>query len=276
MLVPSHTGLAVDDAPAATPVSDVAGLSAAGRLANHAAVAAANGILLDWDGCVVVGNRILPAARRLLTRHADKVAIVSNNSTHLPEQFTAFLARAGLAVPASRIILAGAEAVTWVAQAPDAGRVTLFGSPEMRSLARKLGVDLVRSDPDLVLLMRDMRFGYNQLARAASALKRGARLVVTNTDRTHPGVSGDIIPETGALLAALMTCVPDIVPVVIGKPQPRLFERACSVLGVAQADALMIGDNADTDIAGAAAFGIESLHVSPQALEHHDTLVPAD
>jgi len=276
MLVHPHTGLTVDDAPAATPAPDVTGLNVADRLANHASVAAAKGILLDWDGCVVVGNRILPGARRLLTLHADKVAIVSNNSTHLPEQFSAFLARAGLIVPESRIILAGAEAVTWVAQAPGASRVTLFGSPEMRSFAQKLGVDLVRSDPDLVLLMRDTGFGYNQLARAASALKRGARLVVANTDRTHPGVSGDIIPETGALLAALMTCVPDIVPVVIGKPEPRLFARACSVLGVAQSDALMIGDNADTDIAGAAAFGIESLHVSPQALEHLDMLVPAD
>lgn len=243
--------------------------------ANHRAVETAGGILLDWDGCVVVGNRILPAAHHLLTHHANKIAIVSNNSTHRPEQFSAFLAQAGLSVPAARIILAGAETVAWVAANADAGRVALFGSPQMRALAIDRGVDIVRENPDLVLLMRDKRFGYNQLSRAASALKRGARLVAANADRSHPGINGDIVPETGALLAALMNCVPGVIPTIIGKPSPLLFSRACEVLKVSSAQALMIGDNLETDIAGADAFGISSLHVSPSALERYDTLVPA-
>jgi predicted HAD superfamily phosphohydrolase YqeG len=36
----------------------------------------------------------------------------------------------------------------------------------------------------------------------------------------------------------------------------------------------MIGDNADTDIAGANALGIRSLHVSPLALQDPGALVP--
>lgn len=261
--------------PGAWPTPGLDGGPNAAKAAMYAAVSGARGILLDWDGCVVVGNRILPAARQLLARHADRVAIVSNNSTHLPEQFSAFLARAELTLPPSRIILAGAEAVSWVAQAPDAERVMVLGSPQMRALARRLGVNVVRDNPDLVLLMRDTRFGYNQLSRTASALHRGARLVVTNTDRTHPGAGGEIVPETGALLAALASCVPTLAPFIIGKPERLLFERACNVLGISNAEAVMIGDNADTDIAGANAFGIRSLHVSPQDLEAWDALVPA-
>jgi 4-nitrophenyl phosphatase len=246
----------------------------AAQAAIYAVVANARGILLDWDGCVVVGNRILPAARQLLARHGDRVVIVSNNSTHLPEQFSAYLARAGLILPASHIILAGAEAVSWVAQARDPGRVMVLGSLQMRALALRLGVNVVRDNPNMVLLMRDTRFGYSQMARAVSALHRGARLVVSNADRTHPGVKGDIVPETGALLAALTTCVPGIIPFIIGKPERLLFERACAVLGIANTEALMIGDNSDTDIAGAKALGIRSLQVWPQALEDHHALVP--
>lgn len=273
MLGIQHKNLAVGagrDARHAPASTDITGAAVA---ANHHALAAAAGIFLDWDGCLVVGNRILPAARHLLACHADKVAIVSNNSTHRPEQFSEFLAQAGLSVPPARIILAGAEAITWVAGS-DAGRVMLFGSPQMRALAIDRGVDVVREDPDLVLLMRDKRFGYNQLSRAASALARGARLVAANADRSHPGIDGDIVPETGALLAALTTCVPGIVPVVIGKPHPLLFMRACEALKVESGQAIMIGDNAETDIAGAEAFGIASLHVSPKALERPDLLVP--
>jgi len=247
---------------------------AAVRATAHAAVSSAHGILLDWDGCVVVGNNVLPATRRLLARHADRVAIVSNNSTHLPEQLSAFLARAGLVVPPSRIILAGAEAVAWVAEARDAGRVMIFGSAPIRSLALRLGINVVRDSPDLVLLMRDTRFGYNQLARAAGALHRGARLVVANADRTHPGIGGDIVPETGALLAALTSCVPGTVPIIVGKPERLLFDRACAILGISSGEALMIGDNADTDIAGAKTLGIRTLHISPQALQDPGALVP--
>jgi ribonucleotide monophosphatase NagD (HAD superfamily) len=64
------------------------------------------------------------------------------------------------------------------------------------------------------------------------------------------------------------------VPFIVGKPERLLFERACAVLGIANTEALMIGDNSDTDIAGAKAFGIRSLQVWPQALEDRDALVP--
>ena len=244
------------------------------RAERHAAVAAAKGILLDWDGCVVVNNRILPATRALLARHADKIVIVSNNSTHLPEQFSAFLARAGLELPPSRILLAGAAAVSWLALNSADERVLLLGSPQLRALARQAGINVVRDNASMVILMRDTRFSYTLLTRAVWALQRGGRLVVTNADRTHPGQDGRLIPETGALLAALTTCVPEVTPLMIGKPERMLFEQACSVLGIDSSSAIMIGDNADTDIAGAMAVGIRSFHVSPAELEDHGALVP--
>lgn len=262
-------------APGVMPRSPAGADLRAVQAARHAAVADAGGILLDWDGCVVVNNRILPATRELLLRHASKIVIVSNNSTHLPEQFSAFLARAGLDLPAGRILLAGAAAVSWLAHHGKGERVLLLGSPPMRSLARQAEINVVRDDASLVLLMRDTRFSYSQLTRAARTLQRGGRLVVANADRTHPGPDNQIIPETGALLAALMTCVPQAEPVMIGKPERMLFEQACTVLGIESSQAIMIGDNAETDIAGATAVGIRSIHVSPAELEEPDALVPA-
>lgn len=41
----------------------------------------AKGILMDWDGCIAIENKVLPLARQLISQHADRVAIVSNNST---------------------------------------------------------------------------------------------------------------------------------------------------------------------------------------------------
>lgn len=234
-------------------------------------------ILLDWDGCVAVSNRVISGAHRLIDRHANRVAIISNNSSHLPEDFAQILADDGLAIPANRIFTAGVETIRMIAARGDL-RVLMLSSPKMRRFARDLGVTLVREDPDIVLLMRDARFTYAKLERAANALRRGARLTVANADRTHPGPAGRLVPETGALLAALLACVGEQGDIeIIGKPGPLLFERACQSLGVEPHQAVMIGDNPETDGDGARRFGMRSIIVGRTAgLSLDDLVEPAD
>jgi 4-nitrophenyl phosphatase len=235
-------------------------------------LSAAKGILLDWDGCIAVDNRVLPFARKLIALHKDRVAIVSNNSTHLPSDLADILARQGVPVSPARIFLAGVEAVRHVARS-DAARVMLFSSPDIARYAREQGLTPVRDNPEVVMLMRDARFTYAKLERAANALRKGARLVVANADLTHPGPGGRVVPETGALLAALTACTGHMeAPVqMIGKPGPTLFERACAELDIAAHEAVMIGDNPATDGDGARKAGIAPILVgerSPLQLEH--------
>lgn len=235
-------------------------------------LSAAKGILLDWDGCVAIDNRVLPFARKLIARHADRIAIVSNNSTHLPCDFADILAQQGVRVSHERIFLAGVEAVRHVA-ACRGMRVMLLSAPKIRRYAIDLGVALVRQRPGVVLLMRDTRFTYAKLELAANALRAGAKLVVANADLTHPGLHNRVVPETGALLAALLACVGEaqVHRHLIGKPGPMLFERACAYLGVAPEEAVMIGDNPDTDGDGAVNAGIRPILIgghSPLRLEH--------
>ncbi|MES2495746.1 MAG: HAD hydrolase-like protein [Pseudomonadota bacterium] len=223
-------------------------------------LARARGLLLDWDGCVAIGDRLLPDAIRLIDACRDRLVILSNNSTHLPDDMATMLQREGIAIGPERILLAGAEAVAWAGRL-SAGRVMLLGSPRMTGFARTQGLQLVEDRPDMVLLMRDTDFTYAKLDRAVAALAAGARLVVANGDRTHPGAEGRPVPETGALLAAIMACLPDIEPLILGKPGPMLFERACRILGIRAEEGVMIGDNAETDGAGAAAFGMPCILV---------------
>ena len=50
--------------------------------------------------------------------------------------------------------------------------------------------------------------------------------------------------------------------VAVRKPNPQIFLRACSRLGVSPDHALMIGDNIEADIEGARSAGVNPLHVS--------------
>lgn len=226
----------------------------------------AEGILLDWDGCAAIGNRPSAAAVRLITRYRDRIAIVSNNTTHLPEDIWRILQQAGVSLPVDRIVLAGTETLRHAAGS-NAARVLLFADDRLRKYGRSLGLNLAREQADLVVLLRDTRFTYRKLERAANALQGGARLVVANADLTHPGPRQRIVPETGALLAALMACVAphDVQPEIIGKPSRVLFERACAALGVAPEETVMIGDNPATDIAGADACGLKGVLIGPRS-----------
>lgn len=69
--------------------------------------------------------------------------------------------------------------------------------------------------------------------------------------------------ETGALLALLHACVPRARSCLAGKPSAHLVRMA---LGPVAPDAtVMIGDNPDTDIAGARRLGIPTIYVGPGA-----------
>jgi 4-nitrophenyl phosphatase len=212
----------------------------------------------------MIGNKLIPGARTLLERHAGRIVILSNNSTHLPEDFTRILNQVDVQVPPERIILAGAEAVRLAMQNKDA-RILLLGSTRIKGYARQMGLRLVRDDPDHILLLRDTRFTYAKLCRAANALHSGAKLIAANVDTTHPGPDGHVVPETGAMLAALLACVPNVTMVTVGKPGPLLFSRACDVAGVAADQAVMIGDNPQTDGKGATDYGIHPILIGPNA-----------
>ena len=215
--------------------------------------------ILDLDGTLVQGMDVVPGAADLLHVLGDRYMIVSNNSTHSGAELSADLRRGGLDVPERRLVLAGPTAVDTVARSRPGARTLLLGSDSMKRLARRAGLTLVDDGCDVVLLARDVDFTYDKLARAANAVRWGADLVVTNPDLSHPGRGGTIVPETGSLLCALTACATPKTVQRIGKPEPWLFQEAMRRLNAVPADCLMVGDNPDTDGAGADRLGMPSL-----------------
>lgn len=224
-------------------------------------------LLIDFDGTLVVGDKLVPGAAELVEAYAGRCAVITNNSSDTPAHLAERLAQCGIVFPKDRIFSAGVALVEEVARSAGSAPVLAMLSPAMRGLARSLGVTLSDSGAALVAVGRDQAFDYRTLASAANAVKRGARLIAANGDGSHPGPHGTVIPETGSIIAAInavlgSSCEPEIV----GKPAPRLASAALACLGGAERRrVVVVGDNRQTDGVLAASIGAIYHHVGAVA-----------
>lgn len=221
------------------------------------------GLILDLDGTLISGHEVLPGAPELLERWRGRYIVVSNNSTHTAQSLAQQLQSQGLPVPASRLVLAGEQAVRHIARVHPHRPLLLCASTALHALAVELGMTLVEKDADIVLLTRDRQFSYETLQQLVRELSRGAALMVSNADLTHPGPEGLPTPETGALLQAVLACLPMARAQILGKPQSMLFEEGLRRLGMPRERVTVIGDNAATDALGAVNLGLGYLLVGP-------------
>jgi putative hydrolase of the HAD superfamily len=102
-------------------------------------------------------------------------------------------------------------------------------------------------------LLDALRFApYPEVPAALEALRERGRalVVVSNWDVSLH----EQLAATG--LDALVDGAVSSAEVGVGKPHPAIYERALALAEAAPADAAMVGDSPDTDIAGAVALGL--------------------
>ncbi len=230
-------------------------------------------VLFDMDGVLYRGKQVLPGVVDLLAfldARGVGYACITNNASMTPGQYEDKLAEMGVLIPARRVLtsaLATARHLRGVY--PPGTRVFIVGMRGLREALLGDGhfvEDL--ATPELVVQGANFDLTYAILKDAALAIRRGARYVATNPDRTFPSEEG-LIPGAGAIMAALMAAT-DATPLVIGKPAPTMFLVAAEMLGADPQHTLVIGDRLDTDIAGANSAGMSSALVLTGVSQRED------
>jgi 4-nitrophenyl phosphatase len=219
-----------------------------------------DGLILDMDGVLYRGESALPGARELfpaLRSEGIEYLLLTNNATLSSAEFSQKLARMGIAVPSEQILTsAGATAKYLRETYPAGGGLTVLGSD---SLLRVLTEDpRFRADgwqPDFVVVGLDVRFNYDSLQRACSAIRSGAHFIATNRDLTLPIEGGELWPGAGSIVAAVSACS-GVEPTVIGKPSPLIARAALEMLDLPAERVLSVGDRLDSDILMGAQAGI--------------------
>ena len=223
------------------------------------------GVLIDLDGTLIRGGRPIPGATTFVARHQSNLAIVSNNSSDTPGTLAACLKDMGFPITAEQIFLAGAIAVEQIAMLHPGAAIHLLGSDPLKDLARAKGLAVDQPAAKAVLVARDEDFTYGKLAKAANAIRRGAKFYAANADLSHPGADYWLTPETGALTLSIAAVVGRSPDMVFGKPHGLLLSRAMAYLGLRPDEAVMIGDNPATDGLGAREAGVGFIEVGDRA-----------
>jgi len=220
-------------------------------------------LIVDMDGVLWRGDEPMPGLCEFFAflrwRHIGFV-LATNNSSRLPEQYVAKLARFGVeVVPDCMLTSAQATAAYLAGFAPPGTRVYAIGGEGVRQALEQRDFVLTNDEAAYVVVGWDRRLTWDKLATAALLIQAGAGFIGTNPDTSYPTERGPV-PGNGAQLAALETAT-GITPVVIGKPEPPMYEEALLQMDACPETTAVIGDRLDTDIAGGVQAGLTTVLV---------------
>jgi len=206
--------------------------------------------VLDLDGVVWLAEQPIDGAAAAVERlraRGDRVLFATNNSWARLEDQEAKLDRMG--IPAAGDVVTSAMAAATLVDAGE--RVLVCGGPGVVQAVGARGAEPVaEGDAAAVIVGFHRDFDYERLRIAATAVRRGARLVATNDDATYPTPDG-LIPGGGALVAAVAYAA-GVPPVVAGKPHRPMADLIRALAG---GEGTVVGDRPETDGAFAAALG---------------------
>jgi glycerol 3-phosphatase-2 len=219
--------------------------------------------LFDLDGVLYRGDEPVPGASEALAAlrlAGRRPAFVTNNSARTPAAVAERLRRLGIEAAADEVETS-ALTTAELLHRRDCRSAFVVGEEGIREALRAVGIKVLESDPpsaDAVVVGWDRGADYAKLRTASILVERGAAFVGTNGDASWPAPDGTRWPGAGALLAVIATTT-GARPEIVGKPNAPLYVAALARAG--GGEPLVIGDRLDTDIAGAAALGWDSLLV---------------
>jgi HAD superfamily hydrolase (TIGR01450 family) len=225
-----------------------------------------NLFLVDLDGVFYKGkeSRVKIGGTRAveaLRANGKKLFILTNNSTDSAATVHSHLLEFGIPVKKDEVLTSGLLTAEYLLEKH--GRVSYFlvGEKGLDAEMTKCGHRRTEGETaDFVVVGLDRKITYDKLDHAARLARNGARIVATHSSRLYMYNSGPAMAP-GPLVKAIEYASQKRA-LIIGKPSRLMFSIALRRAGSTRDEAVMIGDQADTDILGATRAGIDAILVT--------------
>lgn len=250
-------------------------------------------LFLDAYGVLVSGKAALPDAKDLLAalkQRQQDYFIVTNGSARSLAGTVKHYQSLGLDIPVERVVNSGMLLTDYFAEYKLAGaRVAVLGTPDSEQYVRDAGGDVrpiaVGEKFDVLVVANQTDYPFlstvdTVLTQLFHQVDEGnvPHLVLPNPDLIYPRglqefgfTSGTVAMMFEQALAARYGQHAELTFTRLGKPYPAIFQKALALAGTREV--VMIGDQLETDIAGAKNAGIAAAlytggMVHPKQLGH--------
>ena len=223
---------------------------------------AKKGFIIDMDGVIYHGNRLLPGAKEFvewLYREEKEFLFLTNSSRYTPKELQKKLEWMGLDVDQSHFYTSALATAAFIStQTPEATAYAV-GEHGLQNALYDAGITVNEIHPDYVIIGEADNYCYDHIVKATKFVNDGARLIGTNYDLTGP-VEGGIVPACRALMAPIELATGKQA-YYVGKPNALMMRTGLRILGVHSEDAAIIGDRMDTDIVAGIESGLDTVLV---------------
>jgi HAD superfamily hydrolase (TIGR01450 family) len=212
--------------------------------------------LLDKDGTLSIGNKILNGAKELatkLTTFGKQVYIMTNNSSKTPDQHLTFFNNSNLKITPKNILLS-TDATIKHLNSKGLKNIFLLANTCVFDYFKEQGFKFSSNNPDAVVLTYDTEITYDKLRTASLLLNKGIPYFATHSDMVCPTEEG-YVPDIGTFIHSILSASGRFPDKIFGKPSLELISH------LNKRDSVIVGDRIYTDIKLAKDAGMLSVLV---------------
>lgn len=206
--------------------------------------------VMDLDGTVYLGKRILDGAidfLHTLEKNKIKFKFFTNNSSKNTKVYVDRIRNMGYHVEEDMMLISNHVIINYLKKHAANQTVFVLGNEYLQNDFKEAGILLVDENPDIVVVGFDTSLAYENLTKACTFIRNGARFLAVNPDFNCP-IEGGYIPDCGAI-CALITASTGVKPEYFGKPTAHTLQYILENTGCKEEEIAIVGDRLYTDIA---------------------------
>ncbi|MGA8905255.1 MAG: HAD-IIA family hydrolase [Candidatus Bathyarchaeia archaeon] len=227
-------------------------------------IAATKVFFFDLDGVLSVGkeNPRYLGGREVLNKiksQGKRSFILTNDSTHTRHEIHQNLAALGFTFELEEILTSSFLTANYLTQKYGKASFFLIGENGLKRELEAAGHQERQQSPQVVVVGLDRGLTYEKLDDALRSLRGGVQLVGSYGGAVYMNDHGPAL-SAGPIIKAL-EYGSSKKAVMIGKPSPRMFRLALRLAHEKPSNAVMIGDQMETDLLGAHRAGVYTVLV---------------
>ncbi len=205
--------------------------------------------LLDMDGTIHISGTAIDGAVDAIERmrQSARVLFVTNNTSIGRIDYVQKLAKMGIVACEDDIYTASNATTDYLFAIGQTKKIFLLGTKKLYDEFIKVGIEVVRENPSLVVIGFDTDLTYENLSLACKFIREGVPFIATHPDINCP-VKDGYIPDVGSFLALIKSSTNKEPKAICGKPFTPIGDGIKLRTGVEPHLTAMVGDRLATDM----------------------------